>query len=486
MKHRRFVTRLLNRPQMIEPSAGAAVIHALMPTARIQAFDDPYDDGYPDPAQRDPRSYSVTSTTAVIPIVGELVNRGGGMDAMSGVTSYMALQDMLTDALSDPTVDAVMLDIDSPGGEAMGNLDFAEWLAQQRGEKPIWASINQMACSAAYAIASAAEWITIGADGMAGSIGVVYCHTDLSGEMANDGVKVEYLFLGARKIDGASTGPLTDPARAEMMGKMTGIYDRFCQVVATNRGISVDAVRATQAAIYRGQDAVTAGLADEVLTQEQALMNMNTRRAAPGARNAAPIVVAAVPARGLRSAVRASDGTSPADTPPIDPMQVPDSPAPPANPDHGTEMPQRHELGDLPVEEADALPKRNSPASPAAATMVANACAKAGYTALIPGLLARGAAMTDVRAAIENADAIKAACDAAGVPHMTSTFVEEGVSLTAARKIMFDLKASSDGRVRTDAAHAGAPPAAAGAQPMVTMAGSNDVYDRLNKALGAR
>ena len=51
------------------------------------------------------------------------------MDALSGVTSYQALQDMVVDALGDPGVSGILLDIDSPGGEAGGNLDFAEWLA---------------------------------------------------------------------------------------------------------------------------------------------------------------------------------------------------------------------------------------------------------------------------------------------------------------------------------------------------------------------
>lgn len=280
MRHRHFVTRLLNRPQLITPAAGAAVCAALLPGYRLDGFG-----GDSAPTERDPREYQLTpARTAVIPVIGELVHRGGGMDAMSGVTSYEVLQDMVMDALTDPSVTGILLDVDSPGGEAGGVLDFSEWLAAQRGSKPIVAFANGMACSAAYAIASGADTLLISADGFAGSIGVVTYHLDNSGALGQAGVVVTYVYAGDRKIDGNPSQPLSGQAQAELQGFVDTTYARFCNVVATNRGISVATVQATQAGIFMGQDAVDLGLADDIATMEEALMATAPRTAPAGSR----------------------------------------------------------------------------------------------------------------------------------------------------------------------------------------------------------
>src|SRR5487761_557991 len=185
MKHVRFVSRLLNQPQLIAPAAGAAVLSALMPGARLDGWDGDADD-----AARPARVYQMIGPIALVPVVGELVHRGSYMNAASGLCSYSGLQDTLGDALADGNIGGILLDVDSPGGEESGCLDFAEWLAAQRGRKPIWASINQNACSAAYAIACAADRVVIGLSGTAGSIGVISYHCDVSAALKGDGVVV--------------------------------------------------------------------------------------------------------------------------------------------------------------------------------------------------------------------------------------------------------------------------------------------------------
>ena len=413
MKHRRFITRLLNRPQMIAAASGAAVVAALMPGAQLFGYDDA-------PAQdvRDSnRDYQVIGTTAVIPIIGELVHRGGSMDAMSGVASYEALADMIADAIEDPGVTGMVLDIDSPGGEAAGCLDFAEWLAAQRGIIPMVASINQEACSGAYAIASACDQVLIGQDGYAGSIGVVGYHTDLSQALDKAGVKITYLYAGAHKIDGASALPFTDQARTEWQTQIDATYERFCAVVAANRGLSVDAVRGTEAAIYRGTDAVSAGLADAIATPEEAMMAAQpTARTAPrGSRMAA-------------EAVAADPVTDPVAAPVTEPAVAPAVAEPP--------------VPDAPVV--------------AAPLAVATACTAAGHADLIAGLLQQGASMAAVTARIEEAGAIKEAAVKAGVPSMAAGLIRAGVSLEVARGLIFDARAAGSDAVRTDTANGNA------------------------------
>ena len=72
------------------------------------------------PPERVMRSDLQTPNIAVISILGTLVRRTGAMDAASGLTSYASISAQIQAAINDASVDAVLLDIDSPGGEAGG------------------------------------------------------------------------------------------------------------------------------------------------------------------------------------------------------------------------------------------------------------------------------------------------------------------------------------------------------------------------------
>ncbi|MBO0155228.1 S49 family peptidase, partial [Vibrio parahaemolyticus] len=87
-------------------------------------------------------------------------------------TTQLLAQDF-TQALNDPSIKAILLNIDSPGGEAKGIHELAEMIYQARGKKRIIAYDGGNACSAAYWIASACDEIVIDATGCAGSIGTV-------------------------------------------------------------------------------------------------------------------------------------------------------------------------------------------------------------------------------------------------------------------------------------------------------------------------
>lgn len=409
MKHARFVSRLLNRPQLIAPAAGAAVLAALMPGVRLDGWD-----GDAENDAREPRDYQVCNGVAIIPVVGELVHRGGMMNAMSGVCSYQGLADMVSDALADPGVMAVAFDVDSPGGEAAGCLDFAEQLAAMRGEKPMWAIVNQTACSAAYAIASAADRILIGESAMVGSIGVCSYHTDVSQMLSNEGVKITFLYAGSHKIDGNSAQPLSDGARTEIQGDIDALYARFCNVVATNRGMSADAVRGTEAAVYMGQDAVRVGLADQVSTFEDAIMALANRNAPEGAR--------------------------------LTTQPEPGNAAAASQPGNMPEMP------DMPGQGMQAQ---------ADAVAIATACTAAGHPGLIAGLLAQGANMEAVQQRLAAARDIAEAASQMGMVPLGQKLIAQGVSLEGAREILFDAKAAADARTPTDTSRAVTPPVTA-------------------------
>jgi signal peptide peptidase SppA len=201
---------------------------------------------------------------AVIPIHGTLVRRTGGMDALSGLTSYDAVGADLDAALADARVLGILLDVDSPGGEAAGVFDLADRIAAARSEKPIWALVNGEGFSAAYALASAASRIVLTRTAGVGSIGVIALHVDQSVKDAADGYRYTAIYAGERKNDFSPHEPLSGDARTTIQTEVNRLHELFVDTVAGHRRLEPAAVRATQARLFFGDDAVHAGLADAV------------------------------------------------------------------------------------------------------------------------------------------------------------------------------------------------------------------------------
>ena len=204
------------------------------------------------------------SDIAVIPVYGTLVRRTLGLKAQSGLVSYGAISAQLATAISDPQISAVLLDIDSSGGESGGVFDLADAIYASRGAKPIWAVANDACFSAAYAIASAADKVFVTRTGGVGSVGVIALHVDQSQADANEGLIYTAVCAGAKKNDLSPHAPLADCAKASLQTEVDRIYQMFTQAVARNRNCSASYVTATDAGLFFGPDAVTAGLADGV------------------------------------------------------------------------------------------------------------------------------------------------------------------------------------------------------------------------------
>ena len=96
------------------------------------------------------------------------------------MTSYEGLAFQIADAAGNPKVNSILLDMDSPGGEAVGAFEIADKVRSAAKSKEVVAFVNGMAASAAYAIASAATRIVSVQSGGSGSIGVVLMHADFS------------------------------------------------------------------------------------------------------------------------------------------------------------------------------------------------------------------------------------------------------------------------------------------------------------------
>jgi ClpP class serine protease len=218
------------------------------------------------------RIFDRIGPVALVPIEGTLIHKGAFLGQSSGEMSYQGLQTKIQAIRRDNTVRGVVYETDSFGGEGAGVFDTAQMMAELSKEKPTIAILNDFAFSAAYLLASTARQIIIPSMGAAGSIGVITMHLDHSARLEKAGTKVTIVSSGKHKGDGHSFGPLPEDVRAKMQARIDKMRDHFAAAVGEFRGprFSKAAALATEADAFTGEDAVRAGLADEVARPTEA------------------------------------------------------------------------------------------------------------------------------------------------------------------------------------------------------------------------
>lgn len=280
MKYPRLWSRLYNTPLAIGFDK-LRVIEGVFRAHQDVSHHDVAQATLTQPSSKGRGSYALSSGgVAIIAVQGTLVQRSSGLDAESGLTSYARIGAQMREAVADPQVRAILMEIDSPGGEVAGLFDLADAIYQARSIKPVWAIANENAYSAAYAIASAAERLTLPRSAGVGSIGVVAMHMDQSAKDAKQGYVYTPVFAGDRKIDGSEHFPLTPEAKSSLQSEVDRLYGLFVATVARNRNIDANAVRATEAGWLNPEEAVAAGFADSIATFAETLSQLE-RRAAP-------------------------------------------------------------------------------------------------------------------------------------------------------------------------------------------------------------
>lgn len=280
--------RLYNTPLLIHPDKAeviervfAAKLGADLVLPLAADIDKPTPEAvaYASPRFAD-KPYIVTEgQVAVIPVMGSLVQRAGGLDAMSGLTGYNRIERLYRMAQIDRDVRGVLLELDSPGGEGAGLFDLADLLA--RAEKPTWAAVNEMAYSAGYAVAAATQRIAVTRTAGTGSVGVIALHMDQSERDAKEGRRYTAIYAGARKNDFSSHEPLSTDARRALQASIDRMYTLFVDHVSSARKLSADAVRATEAGLFEGQGAVDIGFADVVQPFNDTLQELEQHVAGP-------------------------------------------------------------------------------------------------------------------------------------------------------------------------------------------------------------
>lgn len=220
------------------------------------------------------RSYQVTNGIAVLPVSGTLVSKTRSLQPYSGMTGYNGIIARLQQAMSDPSVDGIMLDMDTPGGMVSGAFDCADIIARMRDIKPVWALANDMNCSAGQLIASAASLRLVTQTARTGSIGVMMAHSNYGAALKTNGVEVTLIYSGDHKVDGNPYEKLPKDVRADFQTRIDATRLMFAEKVSAYTGMSVQAVLDTEAAVFSGQESVDGGLADELVNNTDALSVM--------------------------------------------------------------------------------------------------------------------------------------------------------------------------------------------------------------------
>lgn len=210
--------------------------------------------------------YRVQGGVAIIPIHGSLAQRVRGLNPYSGITGYNQIEAKLQRAMQDEEVQAILLDVDSPGGEVAGCFDLSRMIYsmnRKNGGKHIVAAVNEMACSGGYALVSGADEIWATDTAIAGSIGVWTLLVDYTKALENDGIKVQMIRAGERKARGGPYEEADEATVQKLLAWVESTRQMFAQMVADHRPtMGLDAVLATEGDWFPTDEAAKLGLID--------------------------------------------------------------------------------------------------------------------------------------------------------------------------------------------------------------------------------
>jgi signal peptide peptidase SppA len=194
-----------------------------------------------------------------------------------GATDTEELLEALEEALERPDIEAVLLDIDSPGGSVTGTPELAQAVADTCKEKPVYAFSSGLMCSAAYWVASQAQAIYVTPSARVGSIGVVQPVVDQSEALRSQGIKVEVFSVG--KFKGMCTPgvPLTEDQRLMIQSNIEEVARDFhAAVLSRGRKIPAEAMEGQD---FSGKQAQKFNLAGVVRDRSEALRRLRSYHA---------------------------------------------------------------------------------------------------------------------------------------------------------------------------------------------------------------
>jgi protease-4 len=231
-------------------------------------------------------STTLGSKAVIIPIVGPISSYGdaGGLLASDSVSAQTIIQ-QIRQADEDPSVKAIIFEINSPGGTVVGSKEISAEI--DKTSKPTIAWMREVAASGAYWIAASTDKIVADPATLTGSIGVTGSFLEFSGLMEKYGITYEEMTSGPYKETGSPFKEMTEAERALLQNKINALRDMFVKHIASHRDMSENAVLTLATGeVYLGQEAYDKGLVDvlggkeeaEILAEEMTGMDLELYR----------------------------------------------------------------------------------------------------------------------------------------------------------------------------------------------------------------
>ena len=201
---------------------------------------------------------------AVIPLTGVITDTSGPL-TYGGVITVGLVREQLRRAEEDASVKAIILRIDSPGGEVAPCQEILEEIEQAKQSKPVVVSMGSMAASGGYYISCEADKIVALPGTLTGSIGVIAQIPNLKGLFDKLGIEMQTFTGGEHKDMYAGYRNLTPEEQEIMQNLVDGYYEQFIEVVAEGREMDKEEVRnLATGQLYTGVEAKELGLVDEL------------------------------------------------------------------------------------------------------------------------------------------------------------------------------------------------------------------------------
>jgi signal peptide peptidase SppA len=217
------------------------------------------------------------SLIAVVPLSG-IVTRHGYQGWFSSAPGTLEIGRYLKALDNDESIGAIVMSIDSPGGQVTGTPELSQILYDIRkaGRTKTVAVVDALMASAASYIGTAAEKVFCIGSGDCGSIGVVSSYSDYSKYLEKIGIQTEYFRIPAKKARFTGSEPLDEDMRKTIADGIEKCYEEFVRDMARNRNVSESHVKEKfgQGEMLSAKASVEAGLIDGIASIDEVLMGL--------------------------------------------------------------------------------------------------------------------------------------------------------------------------------------------------------------------
>lgn len=216
-------------------------------------------------------AYNIQSDVAVISVSGTIHRTSGSFMGMSW-EGQDRIRQAISHAMSNPTVRAVLLSFDSPGGVVAGTKELSDFIAAQTA-KPLYAYADGLCASAAYWLASATGRVFAPRTASIGSIGVLWVHSDWSAFNAQMGIAYTYVTGGVWKAVGNANTPLSEKDQAYFQSHVSSLHSMFRADVAARMGLAASTPELWgDGQVFLAEEAQALGLVNGIVTDRDALI----------------------------------------------------------------------------------------------------------------------------------------------------------------------------------------------------------------------